>query len=408
MKLGSAFVDAPPFPEALIALEETFYGWRGLTARGELLEVHGENGTKATLPEESVLVTRGAVTTRVRTPAKPVEWRIDEFMRRHRRSTDLTKINRHAEALEAIDATIELADTPYARFNRAMILLALGRWREGFAEYYRCEQAPPFERPVVREARAAGLKLWTGQEIAGKRLLLVHAHGHGDTIMCLRYVETLRTIGADVVLMVPESLRQIAEQFAPLVSMFHVAKADFVCPILQVPGLLSIAPDRVKPEAYVAVDPGAVEAVRAKLGPGRHVGIAWLTGDETLGDYPRAMPLAKLVKHLSAEGVTLHSVQKQGAVQALGLGVEVHKLPDFTACAALMMAMDRVATIDTAAAHLAGAIGHPRIDLLLSSWASWRWLAPWYHNITLHRQAAPGDWDSALAQLDHNTFLSPR
>jgi hypothetical protein len=401
MKLSPSFVDgAPPFPEALIALEETCFGWRGLTSRGELLVVNGQNGDKATLPTDSVIVTRGTVATRVCVPPKPAKWKIDEFLSRHRRSTDLTKANRHAEALEFANAAIELADTPYPRFNRAMILLALGRWKEGFAEYYSCEQWPPFERLVIRNARAVGLKLWTGQEIAGKRLLLVHAHGHGDTIMCLRYVEMLRAVGADVALKVPEALRRIAEQFAPVVESFQEAQPDFVCPILQVPGLLSVTPERVRAERYVHVDAGAVEAARARLGPGRHIGIAWLTGDEVKGDYARAIPLAQLVKHLSGEGVVLHSVQRQGGIQAVALGVQVHEMRDFSECAALMLALDRIVTIDTAAVHLAGAIGHPRIDLLLSYWSSWRWLAPWYGNVRLHRQKAVGDWTSALAQLD--------
>jgi hypothetical protein len=401
LKLAPAFVDeAPPFSEALIALEPTLCGWRGLTERGELLDVRGENGSKAVLPSESVIVTRGTVATRVRVPAKPVKWKINDFLSRHRRSSELTKQNRHAEALEAINSAIALADTPYARFNRAIILLALGRWQEGFAEYYRCEQAPPFERPVVREARAAGLRLWKGEEIAGKRLLLLHSHGFGDTVQTLRYVETLRAIGAGVMVKAPKPLRSIAEQFAPVVESFQEAEADFVVPILQTIGLLSIMPNCVKPESYVHVDADAVEIVRAKLGPGRHIGVAWLVGDQVRGDYQRAIPLAQLVKHLSGEGVTLHSVQKQGGIQAVALGVQVHEMKDFSACAALMLALDRIVTIDTAAVHLAGAIGHPRIDLLLSYWSSWRWLAPWYDNVRLHRQKAVGDWTSALAQLD--------
>jgi hypothetical protein len=279
-----------------------------------------------------------------------------------------------------------------------MILLALGRWQEGFEAYYRCERAPPFERPIIREARTLGLRLWTGQEIAGKRLFVVHAHGHGDTIMCLRYVAALRAIGADVVLMVPEALRRIAEQFAPVVETFLGAVGDFVVPILQVPGLLGVTPDRVKPEKYIDVDAGLVEAARAKLGPGRHIGVAWLTGDEIRGDYARAISLALLVKHLG-EGVTIHSTQRQGGLQALALDVRVHEMRDFAECAALMLAMDRIVTIDTAAVHLAGAIGHPHIDLLLSYWSSWRWSAPWYGNMTLHRQLTAGDWESALANL---------
>jgi ADP-heptose:LPS heptosyltransferase len=96
----------------------------------------------------------------------------------------------------------------------------------------------------------------------------------------------------------------------------------------------------------------------------------------------------------------LHSVQRQGGLEALAHGVRVHEIGDFADCAAMMLAMDRIVTVDTAAVHLAGAIGHPRVELLLSHWASWRWLAPWYANVRFRRQTIADDWDSALAQLD--------
>jgi ADP-heptose:LPS heptosyltransferase len=64
-----------------------------------------------------------------------------------------------------------------------------------------------------------------------------------------------------------------------------------------------------------------------------------------------------------------------------------------------MSTLDVIVTVDTAAVHLAGAIGHPHIFLLLSHWASWRWQAQWYRNLDICQQDAPGDWASALAKL---------
>jgi ADP-heptose:LPS heptosyltransferase len=71
---------------------------------------------------------------------------------------------------------------------------------------------------------------------------------------------------------------------------------------------------------------------------------------------------------------------------------------DFADCAALMSLMDEIVAVDTAAVHLAGAIGHPSITLLLSSWHSWRWLSPLYDNIRVLRQDTPNDWKSAFAK----------
>jgi len=58
--------------------------------------------------------------------------------------------------------------------------------------------------------------------------------------------------------------------------------------------------------------------------------------------------------------------------------------------------MDEIVTVDTAAVHLAGAIGHPRITLMLSHWASWRWQLPLYQNLRICKQTSPGDWESAF------------
>jgi ADP-heptose:LPS heptosyltransferase len=97
--------------------------------------------------------------------------------------------------------------------------------------------------------------------------------------------------------------------------------------------------------------------------------------------------------------VRLVSVQQQGRIEAGLSGVEHHSFEDFADCAALMMCCDEIVTIDTAAVHLAGAIGHPCVKLLLSHWASWRWLAPLYSNIKICRQESAGDWASALGKL---------
>jgi hypothetical protein len=415
----STFVDDLPVDDAIIALEETEHGWRGLTAKGEILDVRSRNGHKAMIPDGDILQVRGNkpvsrrpivqldkldhavfVATAARTLAQNAncsDLSIGEYIAHFERALAFGRENHNTEALLEFDAAMALAPTLFARFNRAMILLALGRWREGFTEYRRCEMHPPFMRQRIADAVDAGLKVWNGEDIAGKRLLLLHTHGFGDAIMTLRYTSILRAVGAHVVLSVPEELTALAAQFAPAID--GLFDCDFVCPLLHVIGMLSVMPEHVSGKPYISVVAEAVEHWRSRLGPGRHVGIAWSASVQRPGDYPRAVPLAKLVAALGADA-NLHSVQKQGGLEALALGVHVHEIGDFADCAAMMLAMDRIVSVDTAALHLAGAIGHPRVDGLLSHWASWRWLAPWYDNVRLRRQTIADDWDSALAQLE--------
>ena len=112
-----------------------------------------------------------------------------------------------------------------------MILLQLGRWQEGFDEFAYCEMTSPlFMRPQWAAAMARGLKPWCGEDIAGKKLLLIHDHGFGDTIMMLRFVPQLKGRGADVVLQMPPELERLAAQVAPVTR--ELVDADYVCSIL--------------------------------------------------------------------------------------------------------------------------------------------------------------------------------
>jgi hypothetical protein len=216
--------------------------------------------------------------------------------------------------------------------------------------------------------------------------------------MLLRYAPLLKAIGAIVSIKAPPELHRLVAPLAPVTD--ELPAADFVCPILHVLDMLSVVPASVgAPDPYLRVDAQAVEAWRGRLGPGRHVGIAWSTSAQRPGDYPRSIPLDRLVAAIGGDA-NLHSVQKQGGLEAMAHGVRVHEIGDFADCAALMLAMYRIVTVDTAALHLAGAIGHPHVEALLSHWASWRWLAPWYPNVKLRRQTIRDDWDTALAQLD--------
>jgi hypothetical protein len=407
VEMKSFVEDASPAGDEIIAQEETEHGWRALTAKGELLDVRSRNGHKAAMPDDEVLmiVRGGNAPVSRRSRSIRAQLRIQDYLAHHNRALALVRENRNTDALLEIDAAIALAPTLYARFNRAMILLALGSWREGFAEYRRCEQQSPFKRQPVADAEVAGLKLWDGEDIAGKRLLLLHAHGFGDTIMTLRYVPLLRALGAHVTLLMPDELHALAGQRALVISQIcdlagPTARFDFVCPMLHLLGMLSVTPDTVSGSPYLLADAAAIEQWRARLGPGRHIGIAWSTSAQRPGDYPRSIPLEQLLGADLQRDANLHSVQRQGGLEALVHGVRIHEIGDFADCAAMMLAMDRIVTVDTAAAHLAGAIGHPHVELLLSHWASWRWLAPWYANVKLRWQTIADDWDSALAQLE--------
>jgi len=384
---------------AVLLTERSARGWRGLTDEGEILDVTVEkNGHPFKLPETlQVSKKDGTVAGSYSLPKEIGETGlIDDYQRHFDEALALLRKNRADDALPKINAAIKIAPTVRARFNRALILLSCNKWNEGFREYEAVETRRVYMRKEFRACVDAGLKRWRGENLFDKRLLLIHDHGFGDTIMCLRYVPRLIAMGADVALMVPKPLERLAAQVAPVTDV--PVKANYFCSLLFLLQVLKQTPENIPTAPYLNVYPELMEKWRGRINPERkNIGVAWSVGNWHTTDYPREIPLGLLTKHLGGEAI-LTSVQAQGGPQADMLGIDHYPFEDFADCAALMALMDEIVTVDTAAVHLAGAIGHPRISLLLSHWSSWRWLSPWYENVTVLRQDTPGDWASALVK----------
>lgn len=366
--------DDLPEMDPVIAHEMKEYGWRGLTANGEVLEVRSNNG----IPD-SIKIARGGQLIGRRAVTDKYKFEIDDYLSHYNRAIELFKQNDFDQALVEFDAALQLAPTAAARFNRGLVLLSMGRWREGFELYEaRLELMTP---PMCK-----GLELmrWQGESLQGKTLLLVHDAGLGDTVMMLRYVPHLRTMGADVRLMVAPELERLAAQIAPVT---RVAEGDYYCPMLSLLHLLEQTIEKVPSGPYLSVNRSLVDKWRScinKQNGQRQIGVAWSIGRKQEGDYPRAMALADLLGESDIGYDEIHSIQLQGVEEAQRLGVHTYDFEDLADCAAFISLMDEIITIDTAAAHLAGAIGHPQVTVLLSHWASWRWHNnPFYPNVSL-------------------------
>jgi len=384
----------------VIACEHTATGWRGLTQDGEILNVHMHvNGAPVVIPESLAMTRDGEIVGYRAIENEADEGIIADYVRHLDAATALVRKNEAAQALAEIDVALVCARTALARYNRAMILLQLGRWQEGFDEFAYCEMTSPlFMRPQYAAAITAGLKPWLGEDISGKKLLLIHDHGFGDTIMMLRFVPMLQAMGADVVLQVPPELERLAAQVVPVTR--ELVDTDYVCSILL---LMAHVPCRIIWDApYLQIDANLQNKWRKRFGDSarKRIGIAWSVGVEHQDDYPRSIPYGQIVNALAGDG-ELISVQQQSRDMLLKVRkfrFEQFQFEDFADCAALMSLMDEIVTVDTAAVHLAGAIGHPKITLLLSHWASWRWQLPLYQNLRICQQDSAGDWDSAFAK----------
>ena len=343
-----------------------------------------------------------------------------EFALAHERLSEaLVGLNRHEAALRALRLGMTWEpDQPKARLNEAYILLALGRFALGWKAYEARWDAVIDGVPALRR-HGDRPRLHRSTRLAGKTLLLHAEQGFGDTLQFVRYAPMLTHAGA----------RVIVEAQAPLVALLRSAPGvtqvvaiddplpafDLQCPLLSLPLACGTTLASIPAEVpYLTPSPERIAAWRRRLGRRRagrrRIAIAWSGNPDHANDRNRSIPLRQVLSFLDRSDGELHVAQTQIRTadrSTLDQWPEVtdHSaaLQDFADTAALLSLMDLVICVDTAVAHVAGAMARPTW-LLLPFSAEWRWLVgrsdtPWYPTMRLFRQAAPGDWDSVLAAV---------
>ena len=299
------------------------------------------------------------------------------------------------------------------RFNHAVCLLLAGDYKLGWPEYEHrwslqsmARRRPRFHQPV-----------WLGREdIAGRRILLHAEQGLGDTIQFCRYAPMVAALGATVILGVQPELRPLLADLPGVADVVDRTAAppvfEYCCPLMSLPYALGTTLDTVPADIpYLRAPAGHVVAWRERLSRkvGPRVGLVWSGNRDHRNDHNRSIPLAMLDPVL-AQAPMWHCLQKDVRpedVPALAMGgvIRFHgpELADFGDTAALVAAMDLVITVDTAVAHLAGALGRP-VWLLLPYAPDWRWMlgrdtTPWYPTTRLFRQTEAGDWAPVLRRV---------
>jgi hypothetical protein len=299
-------------------------------------------------------------------------------------------------ALIEFDQALAIREDQLARFDRAHALLALGRYREGFRELAVRRQRGDLTLTETGHRLRRELPQWNGEP--GRRLVLSHEAGHGDSIMFVRFVNMLRQQyePQSIVLDMPGPLRVLAAQLAPLGD-----DGDAWCSLFDVPAFFDAMPT----PPYLRPDAALVAHWRSKVANGgrRRIGIAWSSNTNHFGEHEfqtRSLPLEQFLELLPFDGA-LFSLQHHERDEAERAGVRAPELKDFADVAALASLMDVIVSIDTAALHVAGAIGHPNVYALLPFAPTWRWHAGnrWYPQIKLCQAREPGDWPSAFAQM---------
>ena len=329
------------------------------------------------------------------------------------RGNALGQLNRHDEALASYAKALALRpDHATAHWNDALARLVCGDFARGWRAYeWR------WKTPAMAPPRNFAQPLWRGDtDLAGKTILLHAEQGLGDTLQFCRYAPMVAARSARVVLEVQPPLKPLLESLAGVQRVIArsepLPEFDCHCPLLSLPLAFATRLETVPAAVpYLAAPPERVALWAARLGPKAvpRVGIACAGRATNWNDRNRSIGLAQLLA-LAIPGVTLISLQKQlRALDRELLEAQPHicrlgeEFTDFADTAAVIGELDLVISVDTAVAHLAGAMGKP-VFILLPYAPDWRWLlersdSPWYPTARLFRQTRPGDWDSVIAEV---------
>lgn len=316
---------------------------------------------------------------------------------------------------EALALRPDYAD---ARWNLGLLLLSLGRYREAWPCYEsryhpkRMEAvsvAPPFPFPQLQR----------NDELAGKSLLIWPEQGYGDAIQFARFLPQMKALGVrHITLFCPPVLGELLAT-APGADQViwdgaQLTQHDYWAFSLSLPYYCHTSLGTLPAAPYLHAPAERLEAWRERLaGPGFKVGLVWKGNPEHKNDTHRSLPgLPTLAPLWEVPGTRFFSLQK-GADEAAAaqppaaqpltaLGGDIR---DFADTAAILSQLDLVICVDTAVAHLAGALGKPCWLLLSDHDTDWRWLklrndSPWYPEVLrLFRQPEEGNWATVMAQV---------
>lgn len=391
--------------------------WRRL-AQSDVMDVTAWNNYANALwlhgaPAEALPAARRAVAL---APAHPLVWRC--------LANVLQDLGRFQESLEAYERSLELEPDPSTAFNASKVLLALERWEQGYQLGEQRLRKPGF--PLDRSG-----PYWQGWPQA-RQLWIWSEQGFGDVIQHLRWLVPLLQRGCAITLELEPALVALAAEGLAWVGgeLTVVARSEQpealppgACqgPLLSLPHRLGGVPQAEHCPYLRLPGPAPATGRRPRLG------LVWASGqflDRYVleREYRRKSllgpPLQSLLNALALRPLDLVALQfgpdRQAPSWIGQFAAELSPEADFAEQARWLLGLDLVLAVDTASAHLAGALGVPVWTLL--PWAAEpRWQrdrrdTPWYPSMRLLRQPCHNDWYGLirllLAQLD--VWLSSR
>jgi tetratricopeptide (TPR) repeat protein len=325
--------------------------------------------------------------------------------------TTLHHAGRYEEGIAALRRALALAPQhANAHSGLGILLLMRGDFAEGFDEYEWRLLSSEVKGPRFPQ------RPWQGESLAGQHIYVQAEQGFGDTLQFVRYLPMLRTRAGAVSFRMHQSLLTLMRANLAGIELFGdrgtPAPADVECALLSLPRLFRTRLETIPaPVGYLRAPTEIAARWRERLREmsGLKVGLVWAGRPEHANDHRRSLDLTAFKLFCDLPGVSFASLQvgphaadvaQHPALKVIDLAPQ---LADFAETAGAVEALDLVIAVDTAVAHLAGALGKPTW-VLLPEVNDWRWMLerednPWYPTMRLFRQR-PGDgWDKVIPRV---------
>jgi tetratricopeptide (TPR) repeat protein len=325
------------------------------------------------------------------------------------RGAEAERCLRHALALDAHNAS--------TLFNLACLLLREGRLQIGWQVW---EQ----RHWPIHHAHNWPCPRWRGEPLQDKHMLVVQDAGLGDMLQFSRFIPLLGARGAaHTAVLCQPPLHPLMAQLPGVHAVYRWQDAepalqarawDYWVPVMSLAAYLGNEAQPYGPTPpYIAAGaspaasaaPATSDATQLPAHEGLRIGIVWQGNPDFPHDAQRSVADATVLAPLLAvPGTQWINLHYTGQPSLAGLHAAPGSLRDLGDTAALVAGLDLVVSVDTAVAHLAGALGVPCWLMLPAYMTDWRWMrersdTPWYPSLQLFRQASPGDWASVVAQL---------
>ncbi len=306
-----------------------------------------------------------------------------------------------------------------AHRNLGTAQLTRGNFRQGFSEYeWRWQMPMAKENPLPLTQ-----PLWDGSDLDGDRILIYSEQGYGDTIQFIRYISLVRERGGQVIVACPQpliGLLKTVKDIQLLVDSYdRLPPVDFRIPLMSLPHIFDTTLASIPAQVpYLSPPTHSNPKLELPTTDQMRVGLVWASKPGHFTANKRSCPFNALCVLLDLPDISFYSLQKDippterdllhtQSKTLVDLSGGTHpggnRISDFSDTAKFIEQMDLVIAVDTAVAHLAGALGKP-VWVMLPFASDWRWLleredSPWYPTMRLFRQPHIGDWEAVIQRV---------